>query len=82
MNFAVSIGQPHRIFWRFLNSKLSRGNDWSSRNLGQRFSVVLAPPSYLQSHSLFSDVNDLLVEVDADGVHVRRRERLGHEPLG
>ena len=31
-------------------------------------------PPYLQSHTLSSDVNDPLVEVDTDGVHVRRRE--------
>ena len=35
----------------------------------------------LQSYSLLSDFHDPLVKVDADGVHVRRRERLGHEPL-
>ena len=43
--------------------------------------ACLAWPPYLQSYSLPPDFHDLLVKVDADGVHVRRRERLGREPL-
>ena len=48
----------------------------------QPFLLVLVPSSCLQSHSLSSEVDNLLVEIDADSVHVRRCERLGHEPLG